>query len=321
MNYGEVIRRAFSIARHRRNLWFFGFFAGGSAGSGGCNFNVPSGSGEDSGDFSDFGTLLAENVELLIAIAITGVALVLLAFALSLISQGGLADSVAAIDRGEERSFGATFRAGLGTFWRMLGLTVLLVIVATGLVIAVGGPVALAIFGIVSATESLGLRIAVIVIVALIGLVAFFALIFVLTVVGAFSIRALAVGRERAAASLRAGYRLFRSRLGTSLLLAIIAFGLSLAAGLALFAGTLILGLPLALPAILLGVYGYSGAAIALGIVAGVVVVAVLLVASGALGTFNHAFWTIAYLRLTSPPPPTPPPTYGAPPPAVGPAG
>ncbi|MEJ7718292.1 MAG: hypothetical protein WKF31_10135 [Thermoleophilaceae bacterium] len=28
MNYGELIKQSFSIARHHRYLWFFGIFAG-----------------------------------------------------------------------------------------------------------------------------------------------------------------------------------------------------------------------------------------------------------------------------------------------------
>lgn len=324
MNYGEVIRRAFTIARHRRNLWFFGFFAGGTAG-GGCQGNVPTGGGD--GGTGDLGQFLADNIGVLVAIGIGVLVLVLVVVVLSLISQAGLANSVAAIDRGEERDFGTTFRAGVERFWRMLGLFVLLILVSIGLLLAIGAPVGLLIYAVVSGIESLGGRIVLIVLIALVGILAFVALIFILTVIGAFSIRALAVSQQPVVASLRAGYRLFRSRLGPSLLLALINFGLALAAGLVLIVALLVVALPLGIPVLILALSEAYTAAVVVGIVAGIAFLVVLFVASGAIGTFQHAFWTIAYLRLTNTPPPAPaygapapqPPGYGSQPPGYGP--
>ena len=50
MNYGDLIRDAFTITLRNRYLWFFGFFAGGT----GTNFvgNVPPGGGNF--NFDDF---------------------------------------------------------------------------------------------------------------------------------------------------------------------------------------------------------------------------------------------------------------------------
>ena len=68
------------------------------------------------------------------------------------------------------------------------------------------------------------------------------------------------------------------------------------------------MGLVLFIPTIALAVAGYSTAAIVAGVVAGVILVPLLLVATGAIGTFSHAYWTLAYLRLTAPPTPAPSP-------------
>ena len=62
------------------------------------------------------------------------------------------------------------------------------------------------------------------------------------------------------------------------------------------------MGLVLFIPTIALAVAGYSTAAIIAGVIAGVILVPLLLVATGAIGTFSHAYWTLAYLRLTAPP-------------------
>jgi hypothetical protein len=39
------------------------------------------------------------------------------------------------------------------------------------------------------------------------------------------------------------------------------------------------------------------------------VFVFLIVVLAAAIGTFNHAYWTLAYLRLTAPPTPSPGPS------------
>ena len=61
----------------------------------------------------------------------------------------------------------------------------------------------------------------------------------------------------------------------------------------------LLVGLLLALPAIILAVADLTTAAIVAAVIAALVLVPLLVVASGAIGAFNHSYWTLAYLRLT----------------------
>jgi hypothetical protein len=244
-------------------------------------------------------------------------ALILIAMVLSVISQGGLADSVAAIDRGEERRFGSTFRAGLGTFWRVLGLVVVLTLIALGLLLAIGAPAGLAIFGAVQGFDSLGARLGVIIPVAIVGIAALIVVFFAFSIIGQYALRELVLRRERIVASIGAGYRLFRGRLGASLLVGLLQIAISLAIGIALVLVVILLGLILASPVVALALYGYTTAAVIVGILAGLLFIAPLLVISGAVGTFSHALWTLAYLRLRMPsgPPGMAPPAM--PPPAV----
>jgi hypothetical protein len=68
-------------------------------------------------------------------------------------------------------------------------------------------------------------------------------------------------------------------------------------------------GLVLFIPTIALAVAGISTGAWIAGGIALIILIPLLLVATGAIGTFSHAYWTLAYLRLTAPPTAAPSPT------------
>jgi hypothetical protein len=307
MNYGELIRDAFRITLRNRYLWFFGFFAGGSTGFN-VPTNIPTGRGSfDSDDFQSSSSMLSAlqvgqglgTGALIAGIVIVAVILVLFFILMFLVSQGALTDSVAAIDRGDRRGFGRAFRSGMGNFWRVLGYFIVLFLIAIGLMLVIGIPVALLIGGTFVATQSVGARIAVSVVV---GILAFLALIVVFvpfSIIGQYALREVVVRRERVLASVGSGYGIFRRNIGRSLLILLIQFGLSIGIAIAFFLAFLIVGLVLFIPTIALVVAGYSTAAIVTGVIAGVILVPLLLVASGAIGTFSHAYWTLAYLRVS----------------------
>jgi hypothetical protein len=318
MNYGDLIRDAFRITLHNRFLWFFGFFAGGT----GTNFvgNVPSGGGNfNFDDFqrssSDISGLTAQVGQgLSETVVILGIVLVVLLIALffiilAIISQGALADSVAAIDRGEGRRFGSAFTSGMGNFWRVLGYYVAFFLIALGLLMVIGIPVALLIGGTFAATQSTGVRVSVAVVVGILAVLLLIVVFIPLSIIGQYALRDIVVRRERVLGSVGSGYGLFRHNIGRSLLLWLIQLGLSIGIGIAFILLLLIVGLILFIPTIALAVAGYSTAAIIAGVIAGLILLPLLLVATGAIGTFSHAYWTLAYLRLTTPPTPSPDPS------------
>ena len=320
MPYGQIIKQAFWIARHRPFLWFFGFFAGGASGG---NFNVPTGggggggNGGGGGDGGDFGAFLSDNASLIIAIVVV-LLLIILAFIVLSPDLPRRPGGERRGDRpGEDRRFGTAWSAGVQNLGRVLLESLLFAAIGIGLLLAIGAPIGLVIFGTFAATESLGARIAVAILFGLAGFAVLLAAFFVFQIVYQFALRYVIVGRERVVAALRAAWRLFRGQLGTSLLIGLISFGLSLAGAFVLVAGALLIGFVLALPAIILGIAGYVTAAIAAGAFALVLFLAVFCPAAGALGTFTHAYWTLSYLRLTGTPsapaatgpaPMTPPP-------------
>jgi hypothetical protein len=307
MNYGDLIRDAFRITLHNRFLWFFGFFAGGT----GSNFfgNVPSGGGNfNPDDFQQSSTMLSAiqvGQGLSSAVLIVGIVIVVLILALffiflAIVSQGALADSVAAIDRGEGRRFGTAFGSGMGNFWRVLGYYILFFLVALGLIVVIAIPVALLIGGTFAATQSTGARISVAVVVGLLALLLLIVVFIPLSIIAQYALRDIVVRRERVLGSVASGYSLFRHNIGRSLLLWLIQIGLSIGIAIAFILVILIVGLVLFIPTIALAVAGSSTGAIITGVIAGLILLPILLVLSGAIGTFSHAYWTLAYLRLTS---------------------
>jgi hypothetical protein len=308
MNYGDLIRDAFRITLHNRFLWFFGFFAGGT----GTNFfgNVPSGGGNfNPDDFQQSSTMLSaiqvgqglSSAVLIVGIVIVVLILALLFIFLAIVSQGALADSVAAIDRGEGRRFGTAFGSGMGNFWRVLGYYILFFLVALGLIVVIAIPVALLIGGTFAATQSTGARISVAVVVGLLALLLLIVVFIPLSIIAQYALRDIVVRRERVLGSVASGYSLFRRNIGRSLLLWLIQIGLSIGIAIAFILVLLIVGLVLAIPAIVLAVAGSSTTALVVAGAPAVLIVFVLfLVLSGAIGAFSHAYWTLAYLRLTS---------------------
>ncbi|HEX2728507.1 MAG TPA: hypothetical protein VHM16_02060 [Rubrobacteraceae bacterium] len=305
MNYGEIISSAVRLTWRNKFLWFFGFFAGASA-----SFNFPGGGG--SGDGGIGGGLPAplrsivswvqDNLALFLTVVITlGVLIVVVGIVLSMISQGALAESVAALDRGEERRFGTTWRAGTANFWRVLGLKLLFILISIGVSLILTLVLVAPTVGIFFATESVAARVIAVIFAVLAG-IALLVLIFIpLAVIGQWALRRLVVDRDRIWESIRSGFGLFRRNIGRSLLVWLIQLGLMLGAGIVMLIALIILGLLLVGPAFLLIRADYTALAITVGAIGGTILLAVFFVLSAILGTFNSSYWTLAYLRLSAP--------------------
>jgi hypothetical protein len=240
-----------------------------------------------------------DNAALIVALVAVGVVILLLLLALTLISQGALAENVAAIDRGEGRRFGSGWRAGLANVWRVLGYYVVYFLITLGLLVAIGIPIALLIAGTFAATDSVGARVTVAVLAGLLGVLALILVFIPLSIVAQYALREIVVRRTGIFASFGGGYRIFRRSLGRSLFVWLINLLLGIGVTIAVLIGLGIVGLVLFLPTILLAFAEMSTAAVVAGVVAGVILLPIILVVSGATGTFFHSYWTLAYLRLT----------------------
>lgn len=254
MNYGELIKDAFWITWRNRFLWIFGFFAAGTDGS--ANFNIPDlpsrgfdgfdndvppGAGPGNAPPGAVPELLrdpqqwiADNLALILAVGALVLLIVLAFIVLSLISQGALAESVAAIDRGENRRFSSAFRAGLSDFWRVLGYYLLFLLIGLSFLLVIGVPLALLVAGVFAGTESAVARILTVFLTVLVGLALLIGVFMPLSIIGQFALREIVVSREGVVSSIGGGYRLFRRNVGRSLLLWLIQFALSIGVGIAL---------------------------------------------------------------------------------------
>lgn len=308
MSYSELIKDAFRITLRNRYLWFFGFFVGGLYGtnvasnfsSGGENFNRND-FGLPGASSSFTSQLSAGNTAFLVALISLGIILFLVFVVISLISQGGLADSVYAIDRGETRRFSSTFRAGASNFWRVLGFYILYFLISLVLLVVIVVPLALLVAGTFSLTDSTTVRVVIGALAALATVLLIVVLLVTLAIVVQFALREIIIRRSGVFGSFGRGFNILQGNLGKSLLVWLINIGLRIVTWIATALALLVIGLVLFLPTILLTTQNYSTAALVTGIIAGVILVPIVIVISAALGTFFHSYWTLAYLRITSP--------------------
>lgn len=319
-SYGELVRSAFRISWRNKFLWFFGFFVGSGLSS---SFNVPSNFGgapqnQDVPNFDQLFSTLSQtssqldtstpltlqagldggSIALIIGAVVLALVLVVVLIALVFISQGGLASSVAAIDGGEERRFGETWRAGLSNVLRLILQAILFFLISIAVFILVALVAGLPILLTFLLSESVGLRVAMSIIFGLIGVLLFVAIVIPLTVISQFAVRELVVGRSGAASSIGGAYRLFRRNIGRSLLVWLLNIGLKIVAGIGTFLVLALLALILIGPGVAVGFSGATTTGIALGIIGGVLFLIPAAILTGAVGTYFHAYWTLAYLRL-----------------------
>jgi hypothetical protein len=306
LNYGALISEAFWLTWRNRFLWIFGFFLGG-----GQVFNLLQNANNlgrpetvsflgDNAALFVLGArrLILDNLVLFLGLA---VALALIGIFLALVSQGALIDSVAGLHRGEERRFSWALRAGLSNFWRLLRFFSLFVLIGFGIGLFVLLLTIFLLVGSLTATDSSNVRIMSITLIILLLVGVILLISIPLGIIYLLGQRALVLDREGVFGSFRSGYRLLIRCPGRVLLVAIIFFVLSLGVSIALLILVLLLGLLLAVPALILFMADLSTASIVVGVVAAVVLLIAFLVASATIATFNHAYWTLAYLQLTTP--------------------
>lgn len=293
MNYGENISGAFWIALRNPYLWFFGLFVAVS----GSTVSLSN----QNANFGPSRNLLRFAGDNLAAIIVVGIILVVflvaVSIALNVISQAGLVASVAALRRGQTSSFSATWRSGLGDFWRMLGLRVILFLAGVLLFLLSIIPAVLAGLLIFNFSEPGFVSVALVVVVALLTVVLLILLLVLFSIIGALATRDLVLGDGGVFGSLGNGFTLFRNNIGKSLLVWLIQVGIAIAVALLLGLLTFVVGLlvsSLLTPLLT----GFSLGDLLL--VAGALFVfsVPFLILGAAIGTFSHAYWTIAYLQL-----------------------
>lgn len=286
MEYGKIIKQALEIAWRKKYLWVFGFFAS-MGGGGGGNYNNFIDKDNASGAASGVWDWITSHPGLVAVLILAAVGLFIVLMILYLVSKGGLIGSVSRISKGQSDNFEKTLGCGLQFFWRMLGIDILFglsYILILGL--AIFPPVMMIIMG-GSAAKIFGILLIILLILPVI------ALLYCIAIIGNFSYQIAVIEDKKVFDAIPAGYGLFKSNLGRSVLLGLIITGIAMLYVIAFIIAMVIL----AIPFIILGVVNLWA-----GLIPGIVIgLPLILVVSGIYGTFNSGYWTLAYHELSSP--------------------
>jgi hypothetical protein len=278
IDHWGIVARSLRIAWRHKLLWAFGFFVSMSGG------NVVTWVREGSPSVREY---LVPRLEALAAVVAGLVVLWLALFVMNLLSRGALIRATGDSDRGLPVSFETAWVAGVRAFLGMLVLAlVMMVLFLAGTVVCVL-PVVLPL-----AAGAAGIAIAVVV--GAVLLAPYLAFLFALAFTITFAERALVLDDASVADALRIGWRTARERFWTALVAWLVTLLVSIVYGIALVLALLIV----AVPFILVWLANHT-AGLVLGIPVGVVLV---VIATGALGTYQYAFWTLVYQALRGSP-------------------
>lgn len=275
MDYGGLVKRALGIMWKFKYLWIFGFFLEFGSGGGGGG-PMPDKIKEPIGDF--FGGIPL--ISIIIPLILIGLVVFVLFLILHIISQGGLIHCVSRIESGENPTLRDGWNAGVANFWRILGITIMIIIFAFTAVFLTLGPFVILLI----ANKILGLLSAIV----LIPL--FMVLLITIVLINLYADRVCIIEGKGVFDSIAGGWDMLKSNLGKSLVVA----SIGIASTIVYMIGFLIVGLFLALPFIILGVINFF-LGIVLGVFVGLIYIAV---ASGAWGTYIDSLWTLAFLEM-----------------------
>ncbi|MBN2564215.1 MAG: hypothetical protein JXB46_00730 [Candidatus Eisenbacteria bacterium] len=276
VDYWGVVTRSIRLTWEHKFLWFFGFFAA----SGGSVFNW----GERGTD--EVKNFFLAHLEVLVIIVLGLVLLWLFFFVMNVIAKGALIGCIARTHRKEHIGFDVAWTTGFKTFWGLLGILVtgflafLVVSIVCGIAVVIP-------FAAGAAGMAIGILIAAIL------FVPYVAFLFALTFIIIYAEREYVIRGASVGDALAAGWRMTRSYPGKSLLMWLVSF----LSGIVFFISLAVALLALSLPFILIGLANLI-LALVLGIPIGI---AVLVLASSAFSTYDHALWTLFYIDLLSP--------------------
>ncbi len=293
MNYTALLKKSYHIVIKNKFLWLFGFLAGGSLGfnsfgNGGSGYN---GNSKDTQAFSQIGNFIS-HYWLIIIIIILILFIIFIVFSiLSIISKGALIGSVNKINNKEATGIRDGFSIGWHKFWRILGISVILFLIAF-VPILILGSIAIGFIMI----PFIGWIIGGLLILLMIPLVIIAA--FLMGVVGQMAYCYCVIDGKHIMESLRKSWSLFKSRWKNLLIVFLLILLISIVVGIALVLALLIVGVLL----VLLGVGVYYGlgliATIVYSVIFGLLVLVILAIFSGAFNSYYLTVWTLTYLNL-----------------------
>jgi hypothetical protein len=308
MRYGEIVTRALAVAWRHKYLWLLALFAGeGTAGvSFTTSFSHPSSSGTSTSSptpaqvWNAVTAWAGAHVLLLAVSAVAILALWVALFLLSAITDGALVRASSEHDAGHPFSLGRAWNAGISTFWLVLKVKLLALLVTVISFVVIG---ALAAAVVLSASLGATAAVVILAIIAVLLVLAAIPFFIIFSVMILLMVRDAALAGMSTSAALAHSARLMQRRMGRVALLWLLSLALGLGTGVALavVAFSLLL-LCVAITAVCYLAGGLT-AAIVGGVILGVLWLGLLVVASGAIMAFTSTYWTLGYTRLDLEPP------------------
>jgi hypothetical protein len=275
MDYGGLVKRALEIMWKFKYLWIFGFFL--EFGSGGGSFigNLPEKLHCPLRDV--FGGFLMSAVLILIAVGF----LVFLVFLIMyIISQGGMIHCVWRTQMGESPTFRDGWDAGIKYFLRILGISILMLILIFMAAVITLGPFILLIISL----KALGI------LSAFILFPIFLVLLVTLLLIDLYAVRMCVIENKGVFDSITGGWEMLKGNLVPSLVMGLIGIGSTFA----YVTAFVLVGLLLAIPFIIIGAFNLV-TGIFLGVIAGLIYIGIV---SAMWGTYIDSLWTLAYLEI-----------------------
>jgi len=304
MNYSKIIEKSWSYIWRYRFLWWLGILAGLT--ESGFNFsgsNYSVGGDEWRGDLQNFGNIgrqieswISGHIILIVAVLAIIFLVSLAILYISYSARAGLFFAVNSLEAGEKAiNFATSFRAGRKYFWRLLGLTLLVVLIVLAALLVLAG-VGIGMFAL-AATVSLWFLILIIPL-ALALFLAFIVLSIYLGFALNLGARFLVIKNYTINQAFFAAGGMIRANLGKLLVLWLINMVLAFAAGLVfaliffLVGGLLVgVGIGIYYLAKISGVIIYSIPVL-------LIIIAALIAAKGLVCSYFSTYWTLAWREI-----------------------
>ena len=250
MDYGQIVSESFRLSWRHKLLWIFGLFA--SGGPTGFNLDMLD---RDEFNFEEMDILRDSlqdmgigggdfPLELLAPLLLAAGLMFLVFITMHLLSIPALIDAVNRLKRGNGIfRLGQSFSVGIDFFLRMLGLVLLM---AAAVIMMMG-------VGILVIVVTIAIHWALTIMAALVIVPCFLVLIWVVTNVTSLAERSMVVRNAGIAGTIEEAWHLFRRNPKENFVIFLISIGLNIGIGLTAFIAWMIMGIPIAIVALGLG--------------------------------------------------------------------
>lgn len=275
MDYSGLVKKSLEIMWKFKYLWIFGFFL--EFGSGGGSFigNLPDRLHHPIRDA--FGGFLMSAILVLIGV---GFLIFMVFLIMYIISQGGMIHCVWRTQMGENPTFRDGWDAGIKNFLRILGISILMLILILMSAVITLGPfiimiISLKVLGILS---------------GLVLFPIFLVLLVTLLLIDLYAVRMCVIENKGVFDSITGGWEMLKNNLVPSLVVGLIGIGSTFV----YITAFVLVGLLLAVPFIIIAAFNLV-TGIFLGIIVGIVFIGIV---SAMWGTYIDSLWTLAYLEI-----------------------